>query len=98
MAGRKIGRQSARETFLTALQGTFMLSDGKATFALGLLIFITTGCGGAETSAPVMTEPKHSHYHVHAADASHEHSHADDKLGGHEHSHQHPESGHDSNE
>ena len=37
-----------------------------------------------------MVEAQHTHYHVHAVDASHEHAHSGhDALGGHTHSHQH---------
>jgi hypothetical protein len=62
-----------------------------ATFVAGLSMLIATGCGGANPSDPVMGEKEHSHYHVHAIDASHEHSHEDDGIiGGHVHSHQHP--------
>jgi hypothetical protein len=76
-----------------------MLSRSLSTLAAGLLMFVANGCGGADPSDPIMAEPKHSHYHVHAADASHEHSHADDgSFGGHEHSHEHPGGEHDSNE
>jgi hypothetical protein len=58
---------------------------------LSLFALAGSGCGGADSSAPIMVESEHSHYHVHAVDASHEHTHEDAPLGAHTHSHQHPE-------
>jgi hypothetical protein len=69
-----------------------MLWHSIRLLILGLFTFVAGGCGSADPAAPIMAESKHSHYHVHAIDASHEHTHEDATLGGHEHSHQHPES------
>jgi hypothetical protein len=66
-----------------------MISHSFRTVAAGWLTFLAGGCGGTDTSAPIMVEPMHSHYHVHAVDASHQHSHADGAMVGHVHSHQH---------
>jgi hypothetical protein len=61
--------------------------------AVGFLTLVAGGCGSADQalSPPIMDQSRHTHYHVHAADASHEHSHADGAVGGHEHSHEHGE-------
>jgi hypothetical protein len=62
------------------------------TLAVAFVALLIGGCGRTgDSSHPVMTEAQHTHYHVHAVDASHEHSHPGDDLGGHTHTHQHPE-------
>jgi hypothetical protein len=67
-----------------------MLLRCREILVTGLMALLAMGCGG-ESSAPIMVESDHSHYHVHGVDASHEHSHGDDTVGGHAHSHRHSE-------
>jgi hypothetical protein len=68
-----------------------MLSSVWRIVVAGLLTLLVAGCGGNDSSGPIMVEQAHSHYHVHAVDASHQHSHADGAMVGHVHSHQHSE-------
>ena len=70
--------------------GTKTIRQDKS-WAVWLLTVALYGCGESDSSAPIMVEAKHTHYHVHAVDASHEHTHGDGAVGGHAHSHQHSE-------
>ena len=78
-----------------ASEGASKKSRPPAIWGIVLFALTFSGCGENDSSAPIMVERKHTHYHVHAVDASHDHSHGDDAVGGHAHSHRHSEKGED---
>lgn len=57
--------------------------------ACGIAVNAGGGCSTQESSQPVMVEPSHQHYHIHASDVEHDHQHQDFQAGGHSHGHQH---------
>lgn len=51
---------------------------------------LVPGCGSPITDASgerIMTDAKHTHYHVHGPDTDHGHAHTDFSAGGHTHEH-----------
>ena len=61
---------------------------------------LLAGCSGSSSNSgdPVMTEPKHTHYHVHSDEVKHDHQHDDFDAAAHEHRHDHQEDEHKEND
>jgi hypothetical protein len=69
-----------------------MLRNKLCRLAIAIWPLVASGCGGSSATVEpgIMEETQHSHYHVHAVDASHGHTHPGlDAFGGHTHPHAH---------